>query len=167
MPLERKEKLVRVTHGFLSEFKNFAVKGNALELAIAVIVGNAFGKIVSSLVGDIITPLLALASGGADFKNLSLVLREAGTNASGALVPAVVLSYGVFFQTVIDFFFIALSVFLVFKLLSTTRRKLFRQGEKAVPAYEKPAQERLLEEIRDLLKSRAFERPAQASEESK
>lgn len=133
----------------MSEFRSFALKGNAIELAIAVVVGAAFGKIVSSLVSDIITPTIALLTGAADFKHLSVVLREAAGEA-----PAVVLTYGAFLQTVFDFFFIALSIFILFKLISSARHRLFVQEEaKEVPPYEKPAQERLLEEIRDLLKA--------------
>jgi large conductance mechanosensitive channel len=139
---------VQKATAIVSEFKNFAVKGNALELAIAVVVGGAFGKIVSSLVADILTPLIAFVTGGADFKKLSFVLREASGDA-----PAVVLSYGSFLQTVSDFFFIALSIFFIFKLVATARKRIFVEEEKNnVPPQEKPRQERLLEEIRDLLK---------------
>ena len=144
-----KTRIMRGARGFMGEFKSFAVKGNAFELAIAVVVGGAFGKIVSSLVADVITPSIALLTGGADFKHLSVVLREA-TGSS----PAVVLGYGAFLQTVFDFFFIALSIFLIFKVMASARRRLFVQEEaKEVPPHEKPAGERLLEEIRDLLKA--------------
>jgi len=143
-----KTQLIRGARGFMSEFKSFAVKGNAIDLAIGVVVGAAFGRIVSSLVADVITPTIALMTGGADFKHLSLVLREGVGDA-----PAVTLTYGAFLQTMFDFFFIALSIFFVFKIISSTRKRLFVQEEaKEVPPYEKPAQERLLEEIRDLLK---------------
>ncbi|MDZ4226264.1 MAG: large-conductance mechanosensitive channel protein MscL [Patescibacteria group bacterium] len=141
--------MLKQTRGFFEEFKGFAIKGNALELAIGVVVGGAFGKIISSLVADLITPTIALMTGGADFKNLSVTLRAAAGDA-----PAVVLTYGAFLQAVFDFFFIALSIFIVFKILSGARRRLFVKEEaKEVPAHEKPAQERLLEEIRDLLKA--------------
>ena len=143
-----KTQLIRGARGFMSEFKSFAVKGNAIDLAIGVVVGAAFGRIVSSLVADVITPTIALMTGAADFKHLSLVLREGVGDA-----PAVTLTYGAFLQTMFDFFFIALSIFFVFKIISSTRKRLFVQEEaKEVPPYEKPAQERLLEEIRDLLK---------------
>lgn len=133
--------------GFWSEFKNFAVKGNAFDLAIAVVIGNAFSSIVNSLVADIITPLLGLltAGGATDFKNLSLTLR--------ASQPPLLLQYGAFLQTILNFFVIALSIFVVFKLISSARKRLFSQGDIA-PQHTKPAQERLLEEIRDALKSR-------------
>jgi len=145
-----KEKMLKATRGIAQEFRSFAIKGNAFELAIAVVVGGAFGKIVSSLVSDVITPTIALLTGGADFKHLSVVLREAKSDA-----PAVMLSYGAFLQTVIDFFFIAFSIFIIFKMVAGARKKLFVQEEaKEVPPHEKPAQERLLEEIRDLLKEK-------------
>jgi large conductance mechanosensitive channel len=141
--------MINKTRGFFAEFRSFAIKGNALELAVAVVVGGAFGKIVSSLVSDIITPLLAVLSGGAEFKHLSLTLRQASGED-----PAVVLTYGAFLQNIFDFLVIAASIFLVFKLLSTARRKFFAQEEKSLPPHEKPSTERLLEEIRDLLKEK-------------
>lgn len=141
--------MLNKTRGVLQEFKSFAIKGNAFELAIGVVVGGAFGKIVSSLVSDIITPTIALFTGGTDFKHLSVVLREAAADG----MP-VVLTYGTFLQTVIDFFFIALAIFVVVKLMASTRRRLFvAEQAEPTPPEEKPAQERLLEEIRDLLKN--------------
>jgi large conductance mechanosensitive channel len=128
--------------GFWSEFKNFAVKGNAFDLAVAVVVGNAFSAVVNSLVGDIITPLIGLLTNNVDFKTLAWTPHD-----------GVVLKYGALIQTVINFFIISLSIFIVFKLLSAARRRVFKEGEKAVPPEQKPAQERLLEEIRDLLKT--------------
>lgn len=129
--------------GFWTEFRSFAVKGNALELAIAVVVGNAFSGVVNSLVGDIITPVIGLATNNVDFKTL-MYSPHAG----------LIIKYGAFLQALFNFLVISLSIFLVFKLLSVARRRLFRQGEKATPPEQKPAQERLLEEIRDLLKNR-------------
>jgi large conductance mechanosensitive channel len=135
--------MIERTRGFFAEFRNFAVKGNALELAVAVVIGNAFGAIVSSLVGDIITPLMGLATGNVDFKVLSFSI---GPNLS--------IRYGAFAQAVFNFLVISLSIFVVFKLLATARKRFFAKEEKTLPPYEKPAQERLLEEIRDLLKTR-------------
>jgi large conductance mechanosensitive channel len=129
--------------GFWSEFKNFAVKGNAFDLAIAIVVGNAFSAIVNSLVADIITPFIGLLTNNVDLKTLAYAPRA-----------DLVIKYGLFFQAVVNFLLISLSFFVVFKLLSAARKRIFRQGEKAVPPEEKPAQERLLEEIRDLLKQR-------------
>ena len=129
--------------GFFSEFKSFAVKGNVLDLAVAVVVGNAFGTVITSLVGDIITPLLGLVTNTVDFKTLSFSLR-----------PDLIIRYGAFLQTVFNFLIITLAIFAVFKLIATARERLFKQGEEAVPQYEKPAEERLLEEIRDLLREK-------------
>lgn len=130
--------------GIWQEFKSFAVKGNALDLAIAVVVGNAFSGVVNSLVGDIITPVIGLLTNNVDFKTLQWAPHM-----------GVVIKYGTFFQSVFNFFIITLSIFIVFKLMSVARKRLFKEGEKAVPQHEKPAQERLLEEIRDILKSRS------------
>ncbi len=132
--------------GFWAEFRNFAVKGNAFDLAVAVVIGNAFSAVVNSLVGDVITPFLGLVTNHVDFK--TLVWEPYG---------GLVVKYGAFLQALFNFLIVALSIFLVFKLISTARRRLFRRGEDAVPPAEKPAQERLLEEIRDILKSDAKE----------
>ena len=137
--------------GFFAEFRAFAVKGNALDLAIAVVVGNAFSAIVNSLVSDIVTPLLGLLTGNGttDVKNLSLTLHPVlpGENAQPLL-----LHYGAFIQTIINFLIISLSVFLVFKVITRAKRRILKEEEAGILAPETPAQERLLEEIRDLLK---------------
>jgi large conductance mechanosensitive channel len=128
--------------GFFGEFKRFAIKGNALELAIAVVVGNAFSGIVNSLVADIITPLLGVVTNNVDFKTLAWTVR-----------PEVVVKYGAFLQAIFNFVVVAFSIFVVFKLLSIARHRLFtREEAEPTPPQEKPAEERLLEEIRDLLK---------------
>ncbi len=130
------------TRGFWSEFKSFAVKGNALELAVAVVIGTAFSGVVNSLVADIITPLLGFMTNNVDLKTLSANLR-----------PDLVIKYGAFLQAIFNFVVISFSIFLVFKLISTLRRRIWaRHEEEKIPPHEKPAQERLLEEIRDLLK---------------
>lgn len=137
--------------GFLGEFKRFAIKGNALELAIAVVVGNAFSGIVNSLVADIITPLLGVITNNVDFKTLAWVVR-----------PEVVVKYGAFLQAIFNFVVVAFSIFLVFKVLSAARERLFRKEEsQPAPPQEKSAEERLLEEIRDLLKNRSTTTPAE------
>ena len=137
------KKYMRAAGGFFSEFQRFAVKGNAFDLAIAVVVGNAFSGIVTSLVADIITPLLGLLTHNVDFKTLSLAVQ-----------PGVVLKYGALLQAIFNFVVIAFSIFIVFKMLSSARARLFKREETgAVPPQEKSAQERLLEEIRDLLKT--------------
>jgi large conductance mechanosensitive channel len=125
------------------EFKNFAVKGNAFELAIAVVIGASFTAIVNSLVSDIVTPLLGIVTGNVDFKTLLWEVR-----------PGLIVKYGAFMQAVFNFLVVSVAIFAVFKLVSSARKRLFSEGEKAVPPEEKPAQERLLEEIRDLLKEK-------------
>jgi large conductance mechanosensitive channel len=147
-----KKEVLEKAEGFWSDFKAFAVKGNALELAIAVVVGNAFGAIVNSLVANIITPTAGLLTpAGTQLQTFSIVLRPAYL-ANGTTTPALILQYGTFFSTIVNFFIISLSIFIVFKLLSSARKSLFQKGEQAVPAAQKPPEERLLEEIRDLLK---------------
>ncbi len=130
--------------GFFSEFQRFAVKGNALELAVAVVIGASFTGIVNSLVADIIMPFIGVVTYNVDLKTLSLVVR-----------PDLVIKYGAFLQAVFNFLVVSLSIFVIFKLLSGARERLFRKEEKGeIPPAEKPAQERLLQEIRDLLKER-------------
>lgn len=135
-------KYITAAGGFFSEFKRFAVKGNAFDLAIAVVVGNAFSGVVNSLVADIITPLIGLLTNNVDFKTLAWVIR-----------PDLIIKYGAFMQAIFNFAVIAFSIFLIFKLMSSTRERLFRRGEKTPPA-QKPEDVRLLEEIRDLLKNK-------------
>lgn len=133
----------------LKEFKEFAVKGNVMDLAIGVIIGAAFGKIVTSLVGDIIMPTIGLLVGGVDFSNLAVVLKPEVVNNAGEIVSAAVsLNYGLFINTVIDFTIVAFAIFAVVKTMNRLKRK-----EEAKPKEEKhPTQVELLVEIRDLLK---------------
>jgi len=127
----------------IKEFKEFAVKGNVVDMAVGIIIGAAFGKIVSSFVGDVIMPPIGVLLGGVDFSNLAFTIKEAAGSA-----PAVFISYGKFIQTLIDFTIIAFAIFIVIKALNSLKRK-----EEEAPA-EPPAQEKLLVEIRDLLKER-------------
>ncbi len=99
------------------EFKEFAVKGNAVDMAVGIIIGASFGKIVTSLVGDVIMPPIGLLLGGVDFKNLKAILK-----AATATTPAVTLNYGMFINTVIDFLIVAFSIFLVVKLINTLKK---------------------------------------------
>jgi large conductance mechanosensitive channel len=151
---KNKDKKIKKT-GLWAEFRAFAVKGNAIDLAIAVVIGAAFSSVVAALVTDIITPLLGLftANGATDVKNLTLQLRPL---APGSTATPLLLQYGAFIEAIINFFIISFSIFFFFKLASSMRRTILRQGEDAVPEYEKPAQERLLEEIRDLLKQETY-----------
>ena len=121
----------------LSEFKKFALKGNVLDLAVGVVIGGAFGKIVASLVADLIMPIVGLLLGGVDFSNLSLTYGDA------------IIKYGSFLQTVVDFFIIAFSIFLFIRLISRFKKK----EEVTESAAVIDAKEELLTEIRDLLKS--------------
>jgi large conductance mechanosensitive channel len=128
----------------IQEFKTFAVKGNVMDMAVGIIVGGAFGKIVSSFVSDVIMPPIGLLIGGVNFSDLAITLKEAvGTTA------AVTMNYGKFIQTVIDFTIIAFAIFLVVKGMNSLKRK-----EEAAPSTPPPpsAEQELLTEIRDLLK---------------
>ena len=133
----------------INEFKEFAVKGNVVDMAVGVVIGAGFGKIVSSLVGDIITPLLGVLVGGVNFTNLKVVIKEAVNDK-----PAVTWNYGAFMQAVFDFLIIAWAIFLLVKLIN----RLKRQEPKTppVPAAPPPpsAEVLLLTEIRDALKAR-------------
>ena len=141
---------------FIKEFKEFAIKGNVMDMAVGVIIGGTFGKIVSSLVNDIIMPVVGLFIGGVDFKGLkyvfSLGVKEVKNEAGEIIVPEVVevaLNYGVFIQNVFDFFIIALCIFMMVKGIN-----LLKKEEKVVEeeVEKSPTQEELLVEIRDLLK---------------
>ncbi|AXW86113.1 large-conductance mechanosensitive channel [Lonsdalea britannica] len=129
---------------FFKGFREFAMRGNVVDLAVGVIIGAAFGKIVSSLVSDIIMPPLGLLIGGIDFKQFHLVLREAHDN-----IPAVVMNYGVFIQNIFDFIIVALAIFVAINLMNKMRRK---EEEKPAAPPKPSAEETLLTEIRDLLK---------------
>ncbi len=137
--------------GFLKEFKEFAVKGNVMDMAVGVIIGGAFGKIVTSVVNDIIMPPIGVLVGGVDFADMKLTLKNQVVDAAGAVLePAVTLNYGAFIQQVVDFTILAFCVFLMVKLMNT----LMKKKEAPAPAPEpKPTKEELLlTEIRDLLK---------------
>jgi len=108
--------------GFLKEFKEFAVKGNAIDMAVGIVVGAAFNKIISSLVNDVIMPPIGLLLGGVDFKNLELVLKKASVSTEGSALPAVTLRYGLFINTVIDFLIVALTIFVVIKAVNQLAR---------------------------------------------
>lgn len=129
--------------GMIKEFKEFAIKGNMMDMAVGIIIGAAFGKIVSSLVEDVIMPPIGLLLGGMDFSNLAVTLKQASDGAE-----AVTLKYGSFVQTVVDFTIIAFAIFIMVKAINNLKKK---EEEKPV---EPPAQEVLLTEIRDLLKEK-------------
>ena len=139
---------------WLKEFREFAVKGNAIDLTVGIIIGAAFGKIVSSLVADIVMPPIGLLLGGVDFSNLFVTLRGQGAYPSLAAAKeagAVTLNYGVFLQALVDFIIIAFSIFLIVKLINSAKRRAEeKQQEEPKPAADIV----LLTEIRDLLKRR-------------
>ncbi|MFZ5570489.1 MAG: large-conductance mechanosensitive channel protein MscL [Thermodesulfobacteriota bacterium] len=130
----------------LQEFKEFAVKGNVVDMAVGIIIGAAFGKIVSSVVGDMIMPPIGMLLGGMDFTDLALTLKEASGNT-----PAVVIAYGKFIQTIVDFTIVAFAIFMLVKGINTLKRKK-EEAPKEPP--EPTAEAKLLAEIRDLLKTR-------------
>ena len=142
--------------GFFKEFKEFAMKGNVMDMAIGVIIGGAFGKIVTSLVNDILMPLVGALIGNVNFTTLSATLRAPKINEAGDVVAeAVTLNYGNFIQVTIDFLIVALCIFCVIKLINKATNLVKKQEEEApAPAPEPSAEEKLLTEIRDLLKEK-------------
>lgn len=136
---------------FISEFKEFAMRGNVIDLAVGVVIGGAFGKIVSSLVNDVVMPLIGKILGGVNFSELSVVLTPAQMGADGKEVAAaVLLRYGAFIQSIIDFALIAFAVFMAIKVINRLQRK-----KEEAPAPAAPAEDIvLLTEIRDALRSR-------------
>ena len=130
----------------VSEFKQFAMRGNVVDLAVGVVIGAAFGKIVSSLVADLIMPIVGILTGGIDFSDKAVMLREAVGDQ-----PAVLLTYGKFVQATVDFIIVAFAIFLVVKGINRLKRK--EEAKPAAPPAPS-AEEKLLTEIRDLLKSR-------------
>jgi large conductance mechanosensitive channel len=137
--------------GILQEFKAFAMRGNVVDMAVGIVIGGAFGKIVSSLVANVIMPPIGVITGGVDFKNLQIVLKEATADAAGNPVPAVAIGYGAFINTVIDFVIIAFAIFMVIKLMSLAKKK---EAEPAAAPPPPTKEEQLLGEIRDILKAR-------------
>lgn len=138
---------------FLSDFKAFAMKGNILDMAVGVIIGGAFGKIVTSLVNDIIMPCVGKLTGGVSFTELSYELSAASVDpATGEEIPAVLLNYGMFIQNVVDFLIIAFSIFVALRVIMKMHKKKEEEVAAAPPAPSK--EEVLLTEIRDLLKEK-------------
>ncbi len=150
--------------GFIKDFKAFAMKGNVVDMAVGVIIGGAFGKIVTSVVNDIIMPPIGLLVGGVNFKDLKLILQEGQeevlNEAGEVITPAVAevtLNYGNFLQQTFDFLIIAFSIFIMIKVITklTEKKKEETPAPAApAPAPEPSAEEKLLTEIRDLLKEK-------------
>lgn len=131
----------------IKEFKEFAMKGNVVDMAVGIIIGAAFGKIVTSVVGDVIMPPIGLLIGGVDFSDLAVVLKEATADA-----PAVTIAYGRFIQTILDFTIVAFAIFMVVKGINRLKRKEEAAPE---PTPAGPSKEELLlTEIRDLLREK-------------
>ena len=142
--------------GFIQEFKAFALKGNVMDMAVGVIIGGAFGKIVTSLVNDVIMPPIGLLIGGVDFTDLKLTLKKAVVEAGTEIAPAVTWNYGAFIQQVVDFTILAFCVFMMVKVMNQLIKKRDTAPAPAPapkPAPEPSAEEKLLTEIRDLLKN--------------
>lgn len=134
---------------FKQEFKEFVLRGNVMDMAVGIIIGGAFGKIVSSLVDDILMPLIGLVTGGINFTELKYVIKPAEINAAGEeIVAATTLNYGLFIQNVVDFLIIALVIFMMIRAINSLRRK---HKEPEAPAPEPSDEVKLLTEIRNLL----------------
>lgn len=140
---------------FFEDFKTFAFKGNVIDMAVGVVIGSAFGKIVTSIVNDLIMPIFGAITAGAQFSSLKLVLSPAVLNEAGEVVKAeAAITYGNLIQNVVDFLLIAFSIFVFVRFVNKVSEKM--KKEEAAPAPEEPkgpTQEELLAEIRDLLKA--------------
>ena len=146
--------------GFIKDFKAFAMKGNVIDMAVGVIIGGAFGKIVTSLVNDIIMPLIGTAMGGIDFKTAKYLLKDKVVEIKDGvevITPEIYLNYGNFIQNIVDFLIIALSIFVTIRIITKPgeTRKKEEEAAAAAPAPAAPSnEEKLLTEIRDLLKEK-------------
>ena len=146
--------------GFVSDFKAFIAKGNIIDMAVGVVIGGAFGKIISSLVADVITPLIGILTGNVSLTDLKWVISPAELNEAGEIVKnELALTYGNFIQAIIDFILIALSIFIVLRIIIKSKKKLEEKRKKDEPAPEEPKEEEpketelsVLCEIREMLK---------------
>lgn len=136
----------------LTEFKEFAMKGNVVDMAVGVIVGGAFGKIVSSLVNDVIMPVVGIATGGLDFKEHKWILKEAVMNGDEVVSPEVAMTYGMFIQNIVDFIIVAFCIFMAIRFMNRFKKKV---EETPAPPAGPTKEEELLTQIRDLLKENA------------
>jgi len=137
----------------IDEFKQFAMRGNVIDMAVGIIIGGAFGKIVSSAVSDIVMPPIGLLVGGVNFTDLKITLKDQITDAAGAVLnPAVTLNYGNFIQVTFDFVIIAFAIFLMIKMMNNLNRKRVETPSMPATPPPPPADIQLLTEIRDLLK---------------
>jgi large conductance mechanosensitive channel len=137
----------------VDEFKAFAMRGNVVDMAVGIIIGGAFGKIISSVVADVIMPPIGLLLGGVEFTDLKITLKDAGVDAAGKVQQAVSINYGNFIQTSVDFLIIAFAIFMMIKAMNSLKKN----KEAPVEALAPPPpsnEEVLLSEIRDLLKKK-------------
>jgi large conductance mechanosensitive channel protein len=157
---------MEVCYFMWKDFKAFAMKGNVIDMSIGVIIGGAFGKIVTSLVSDIIMPILGMITSGINFSSLKLVLKEAEIAPDGKVIsPENAINYGNFLDTVLNFLIIAFSIFMIIRLLQEAKNKLVKaQEEETEKAEKKPSVEDLLGEIRDLLKNEANNSEAESQD---
>lgn len=134
----------------LKEFKEFAMRGNVIDMAVGVVIGAAFGKIVSSLVNDIIMPAVGVLTGGVNFSEYKWIIQKGVTEGTEIVTPEVAITWGAFVQTILDFLIIAFCIFLAIKAINKLKREPAPEPEPEAP--KGPTQEELLTEIRDLLK---------------
>ena len=148
------KRLAEKTTGFMAEFRKFIARGNVLDMAVGVIIGGAFGKISTSLVNDVLMPAISMLTGGIDFTDWKLVLKEAVVENGEEIAAAVSINYGAFLSTVLDFLIIAFAVFCLVKGVGRLQRR--REEAAPPPAPPEPsAEENLLTEIRDLLRQQS------------
>ena len=145
--------------GFFKEFKEFAMKGNVIDMAVGVVIGAAFGKIVSSLVDDIIMPLVGVATGGINFTDYKIVLQKAVMDGQEVITPEVTMNWGAWVQTIVDFLIVAFCIFVMIKFMNNLRKRAEKaQKEEEAAAAAAPAaptkEEELLTEIRDIVKNK-------------
>jgi len=137
--------------GMIKEFKTFAMKGSVVDMAVGIIIGAAFGKIIASFVSDVLMPPLGVLMGGVDFTDLKIVIQEAAVGPAGEAIAAVNINYGTFIQVTVDFIIVAFAIFMMIKAMNASRKK--EEAAAPVPAPPAPSKEEvLLSEIRDLLK---------------
>ena len=139
---------------FLTEFKEFAMKGNVVDMAVGVIIGGAFGKIVTSLVNDIIMPLVSVVTGGVNFTQNKIILKEAVKQGTEIINPEVAITWGVFIQSIVDFLIIAFCIFMAIRFMNKIKNATRKAEEEAAAEEVEPTEDqKLLMEIRDLLKT--------------
>ncbi|MGE4275910.1 MAG: large-conductance mechanosensitive channel protein MscL [Lawsonibacter sp.] len=139
----------------MDEFKSFAMRGNVIDLAVGMIIGSAFSKITNSLVNDVIMPMVSILLGGVDFTDWKIVLKQAVVENGEEVAAAISINYGTFLSTILDFIILAFAIFCMVKAINTLHRKEEAPAQAPAPA-EPSAQEKLLAEIRDLLKTRTI-----------